>query len=152
MPEHTFSTGRTVRVTPISPWVLEAVRDSVPEPAPPVQTVETPEGPQDVPNIAHPDYLAALDARTARIGEIQQELIVEEGADFDVDQAAVDKRRATLARLGVALPPKAQEDDRYFYLYYVCMGSTQDRDDLIMLIHGLSVVREEAVAKATESF
>lgn len=149
---YTFSTGRTIEVIPISPWVLEVVRESVPWPEPPKQTVEGPEGLVEVPNTQHPEYLKALDDRQTLISERQQELIIEEGTSFEVDKAAVDKRRATLGRLDAKLPERAATDDRHFYLYYICVGSQQDLDNLIRLIHGLSLVGEEAVAKATESF
>lgn len=145
------STGYKCTIRRVPFFLSMAVRKSMEKdkPHPPMQEVEYADTQRKTmePNLAHPDYLTALQewerAVTLRMYEIA---IMRAVTDFPVE--AVRALRAEMAALGIEL----QADDRVAFVYDVAAGNPNEVDALVSAIWGLSQPTEEMIANAADSF
>lgn len=145
LPDFTFKdTGITVQIRKVSPLLGMEIRKAFPPPKPPV--VETPLGPEE--NEADPDYEAAMQAYGLMIEEKASRLYIKRGVECVVDQEAVERLRADMRDEGITL----EGDDKYLYIRYICVGSQEDYQDLLIAISRRSQPTEVAVAEAVETF
>ncbi len=148
----TFSTGITVRVRRVSPFLVAELRKAHPPPEPPLQEVDYGDGQKrQEPNAAHPDYLKALAEYENHIRELQTDYIVKHGVDLDGDwQPQIAALREEWRReQGTEL---SETDDVLAYIQFVCVGANDDYIKLVNAIMGLSQPTEDAIAAEAASF
>ena len=150
------STGREIKVRKVS-WLFtsalyEDYSKKNPQPKPPKQKVNYGDGDVVEENRAHPEFVRQLQEwETARREWVEREaryLYVELGVECEVDSEAVARVREAMLRRGVEL----ETDDKFVYVYYVCIGSTQDYNDFVEAITRRSRPTEGEIAKSAESF
>ena len=149
--------GYRVEFRPIGPLTVEeirtAVRKALPEPDPPMNTVQGLDGKDtQEPNTADPDYLRALAEHditvNTEVGERLFRLIARRSIATPVDAEAVAQLRSDMADIGVELP----KDDRDVFVRHILIGSNQDMTDLQNAILRRSQPTREAVTEKVESF
>lgn len=157
--QHTIAdTGITVGIRKVSPLIQADIRAAVdhdhPRPEPPMQRVETgPDTWQSVPNPADPAYLAALGVwqreHNQRISNQLLTYAAERAIDVEVDADAVAELRADMAARGVDLSGRS---DKYVYVCYVCIGSSDDLQELSEVVFNRSRPSAEAIAAQKATF
>jgi hypothetical protein len=146
---YTFKCGRSAKISHISHYLLNELTKQFAAPKPPRQVVELVGGvTEEIENTAHPDYIEALRIYREELAERWRKLVLIRGVELDIDRSAVKALRSDMEQLSVTLP----DDDAYVYLYYLCIGSQTEEQDLINVIHGYSYATEESIASATNSF
>lgn len=145
LPTYTFDTGITVQVRKIGIMTQQAVMQAIAdewaqagdgEPAPPTHRVNygTDDEPdyKDEPNAADPDYQTRLAAWNQRYQlEVQDRIFTLAAleAEFEVDEAALARKRRGLARVGVTLkddPDLSDEENAKIHYFKHCAAATQD--------------------------
>lgn len=134
------STGVSVFIRPIPPMLLRAVARSIPEPEAPVETIEAPDGTTyQAKNRAHPEYIAALEARNRRISEGVADLVIERGVVIDLS----DAQRAEVEELRAFMRERFETEldaaTHVAYVKHIAIGTPQDLRELIEEVSGRSV-------------
>jgi len=139
--------------------VQSSERRKYPAPRPPVNTVDYGEGEVQEPNLAAPDYLAALkaheEALNARLETATRRLLIKRGVtpflDWSDDkQAAVDELRAEMRdEFGTEIEEK---DDKVVWVTFIALGSMEDWGDFITFLTRRSVPTEAAIQEQIEKF
>ena len=151
---YTFQNGRQIGYRQVSHHTIEALRQAMPEPAPPTQTVEGPDGKAvTVPNPADPAHMEALREHARAFGQFMHRMMLLWGADFLLDearQAEIAEFRAGMRAISdaIVLP----EDDKELYLFHLCIGTSIEELDFFNAIRGLSQPTQEATAAAVGTF
>ena len=148
----TFSTGITVQLRRVSPYLVTEIDRVFPEPDPPTQEVELDGEKKIEPNPADPAYLRLLVAHRRKISERKLNYVLKHGVTADESEmrAAVDeKRRAWQDEFGVDLEEK---DTLLAYLKYVCVGSPDELTELVNAIQSRSKPTEGGIAAEAKSF
>ena len=145
LPTYTFDTGVEVGVRKIGIMTQQAVMQAIAdeweakgdgEPKPPTHRVNygTDDEPdyKDEPNAADPDYQARLQAWNQRYQlEVQDRIFTLAAleAEFDVDHAALARKRRSLAKVGVTLaddPDLTEDENAKIHYFKHCAAATQD--------------------------
>ena len=149
----TFSSGITVGVRRVSPFLVREVERIYPAPEPPTQTVELDGETKIEANPSDPDYLVRLFEHRSMVMEKKMDYLVRHGvvlADENAAREALTQVRAQwLAEFGQELP---QGDFLMDYLRYVCIGTGDDLNDLVHAITERSAPTESGVTAAAKSF
>lgn len=150
---HTFKdTGKQVLIRKVSPFLAMEVRKAFPPPTPPMQKVTYPEGVEVMEaNTAHPDYLKALQEHEIMVNQKVLELTVIRGVHFEMTdevRAEIEELRADMRETGIE--PKA--GDKLFYVLNICIGTTEDMNELVEAIMQRSGPTEAAVQAAVDTF
>lgn len=134
------STGVSVFIRPIPPMLLRAVSRSIPEPEAPVETIEAPDGSTyQAKNRAHPDYIAALEARNRRISEGVADLVIERGVVIDLSDAQRAEVEELRAFMREKFSTELETDSRIVYVKHIAISTPQDLRELIEEVSGRSV-------------
>ena len=150
---HTFAdTGMTVGIRKLSPLLRDdidiALRREFPEPAPPV--VDTELGPEV--NAADETYLKRraewMVAHVERRSERMLRVAIKRGIEVEVDADAVAALRADMAEQGVTL----DDDDKFVYVSRICIGSTEDLQELYDALTRRSMPTRQAVEAHKATF
>lgn len=148
----TFANGAKATLRPVSPYTIQAVETSIPRPAPPMQEVDHADGTKHrEPNPAHPEHIAALQARRLLILERQQNIMLKLGIQIEMTPKAkkeVAAFRAVASEIGIPL----EDDDKLVYLKHICLTDAATIRDVIQRIGRASAPAEEVVAEAAASF
>lgn len=129
------STGVTVMVKPVPPFLMNEARKSIKKPVPPQQPVENADGTTRLEsNPSHPDYIAALDAYEGKLAVVGQRMMIKRGVVLDLS----DEQRAELATLRTEMEAEGvttlDPDDKIAYILYIAAGSALDIAALIKAI------------------
>lgn len=150
LPTFTFKdTGITVSIRKVSPLLGMEVRKAFPAPKPPRNPPDSEAfklGEEY--NEADPDYEREMEAYGQVIEEKVSRLYIKRGVECEVDTAAVAELRLQMGDMGIDLDP----DDKLVYLKYICVGSTEDYQELIEVITRRSQPTEAAIAEAIDTF
>lgn len=155
--EFTFKdSGRTVQIRKVSflllPELRKAYEKQNPPPAPPMQEVKYGDRTEQEANYADPDYARRLEKYndTARqvVEEQARHLYAQRGVQCEVDAAAVTELREQLHDSGTELDP----DDKFVYLWYLCVGSPEDYDEFTDALLRRNQPTAEAVQENLNSF
>lgn len=151
--QHTFKdTGITVGIRKLSPLLRDdidmALRNEFPEPEPPI--VETELGKEA--NPADEDYLKRraewMVAHMERRSERMLRIAIKRGVEVEVDHEAVAQLRTDMAEQGVDLDP----DDAFVYVTRICIGSSDDLQELYDALTKRSMPTREAVEAHKATF
>lgn len=152
----TFSTGITVKTRKVSPFLLVDLTKTMapPKPKPPRQEIKLADGSSRLEeNIAHPDYLDALEEYDTKVNELQTRILLRRGIEVDLsaeDIQAVNKLRQEIVNdFGAEL---VEKDNVIAYIKYICVGDGDDIQKLINHLTDKSQPTEEAVQVAVDSF
>lgn len=149
LPTFTFQdTGITVQIRKVSPSIGTEIRKAFPPPKPPVHKVEIGGQIVEEANEADPDYERAYQEWGLMVEAKAARLYIKRGVECEVDKAAVDVVRADMESEGMTL----EGDDKYIYIRYICIGTEDDYQELLMAITRRSQPTEVAVAEAVEQF
>ena len=159
LPTFTTSAGYELRVRRVAPETLQRIRiqaqRDIPDPEPPLQRVQTPDGEQDVPNPDHPDHVAARKAKDAErnelVGQRLQTFLETYALEYDIDTEAVDLHRRAMNAIGTPLPPD-EVSDRYIHLWVLAVPSQQEKNRLMSYVFQLNTVDPEAVREHAATF
>lgn len=129
-PSFSFSSGHVVSLRLLGPNTLSnigrAVSDAMEErrPKPPIEMING----VAVPNDAHPDYLAALEAfdseRNVETGHRIMKLIANYAVIKDYDEADIAAYREAMTDVGVTLPE--DETDAFVFVWHICATSQDE--------------------------
>ena len=148
----TFSTGITVRLRRVSPFLVSEIDRVFPEPEPPTQEVVIDGETKIEANPADPSYLQQMAKHRQETVERKMNYILKRGVIADEHEmtAAVDAvRKHWRAEFGAEL----QEQDLLLaYIQYVCVGSPDDLGDLMNAIQMRSKPTEGGIAAEAKSF
>lgn len=148
----TFSTGITVRLKRVSPFLIAELRKAHPPPDPPLQEVDYGDGNKRMePNAAHPDYLKALEQYQESMWTRQTRYIVQHGVMLDGDwkEQVAALRDEWRAEQGAEL---SETDDFHAYLQFICAGASDDYLNLVNAIMAGSQPTEAAIKAEADSF
>lgn len=150
----TFSTGYSVTIHPVSPWVMDEIErgwlEDHPEPEPPTKTVEGLDGMVEVEDRDDPAYLKERRHWESQRAELRNRLILELGVECEPDNAVLDRRLESMRRLGAKI---AKDQDRKLaWVLYVCVGSAADYWNLVKEVVGLTNATEEEVLRLANRF
>lgn len=149
LPTFTFQdTGITVQIRKVSPSIGTEIRKAFPPPKPPVHRVEIGGQIVEEANEADPDYDRAYQEWGLMVEAKAARLYIKRGVECEVDAQAVASVRADMAAEGIEL----EGDDKYIYIRYICVGTEDDYQELLMAITRRSQPTEVAVAEAVEQF
>lgn len=138
---HTFkSTGVSVYLRPIPPFLLRTVGKTLVAPEPPEEDVPQIDGTtRREKNRAHPDYIAAMKTYDERVNEATADLIVTRGVFLTLTDAMREEvkqlREFMQARFGVEL----DGDDTTAYVKHIAIGTPAELRELIMAVTARSV-------------
>jgi hypothetical protein len=115
--------GETLTLLPVTQVELAPLAQKIIPlmPKPPVQVVQTANGPKEVAHETHPDYLAAQEAFAQQHGVFMSAALLELGVDIDFtpeQQAFIDRRRKKIERVFPGSPEN--QFDTYVYLKMIC--------------------------------
>ena len=134
------STGVSVFIRPIPPMLLRAVSRAFPEPEPPTEMIEGPDGSTyPAKNRSHPDYLAAIAERNRRVSEGVADLVIERGVVIDLDDAQRAEVEELRAFMREKFSTELETDSRIAYVKHIAIGTPQDLRELIEEVSGRSV-------------
>lgn len=151
LPTFTFSTGITVSLRRVSPFLLHAVQQQFPAPKPPVIDVEYGDGKtRHEANEADPDYQDKLAEHQAMLNDKLNDLMLEGGIVVDFDANELEEAKRVVATIGAAFPEEAS--DKLAYIKYVCIGNGDDITNVIRAIQGQSFPTEANVQQYVETF
>lgn len=148
------STGKTVKIRKVSPFLSLELQKSFPPPEPPLQKVEYDEGDvREEKNWSHPEYVKALEAYNIELSSKIQRLIIKRGVALEI----TDEVKADLAELrawwleefGVEL---SEKNDHVAYVLYVCACDDEDAKEMIEAITKRSQPTEVAIQQAQGMF
>lgn len=162
LPEFTFpSTGMTVKIRRIPAMITSRIRSELLKkhqrdgrmPEPPMQDVDYGNKKVAMKNELHPHYVRAYSAWqgefVTEVGETIMKYVFRNGVECEVDAEAVAAVKSEMAMLGT---PIDDEDDKYVYLAYVCIGDDDEIEMLREAVFRGSVYTQEAVEEAIETF
>lgn len=148
------STGKTVMIRKVSPFLQMELQKSFQPPEPPQQEVDYGDG--DVrmeKNWSHPDYIKALEAYNIELSDKMQRLIVKRGVVVEISdenrKEIEDLRKFWLEEFGVEL---SEKNEKMIYIMYVCAGTQEDTEELIAAITKRSQPTEVAIQQAQGTF
>lgn len=126
-------TGITVQIRKVSPLLMMEVQKKFKPPPPPMQEVDYGDGNTVMePNRSHPDYIAALEQYNYELEQKIRNLTIKRGVVCEVPKDEVDElRKFWIEEMGEELP---EADDKIAYISYICIGSTEDLEDLLAAI------------------
>lgn len=154
------STGRTIFIRKLSVFTNNAIRAAVirelPEPQPPIITIDYGDGTLTEPNRGDPTYQRRLKEWNAevakRAAERLTDLFVRRGIVVPPDQVDADdvaQARADLAAVGA---PVDDLDDLQVYIRFVCIGTAEDWQDIQRLIWERTQPTEAAIQAQIATF
>lgn len=152
--EFTFpDTGIRVKINKVSPFVLQDVEESIPEPAPPEQEVDygPPRGKVRERNFADPAYALLLNEHRRQVLQAYRRAVILRGVepcDPKWKEQVEEYREFIRQQTGKA----PTEVDLVVYVLRICVGTMADLNDLLEVITSRSMPTPEAVAAAKESF
>jgi hypothetical protein len=134
------------------------IRKQMPEPKPPLQKVDYGNGPVDEANLAEPGYVAAMDKwekdfrseQTRRTQELILKMGVYPALILSDEQKSQIKalREEMMEEYQIELDP----DDRFVYVWNICLQSADDLNDLIQFMIRRSQPTEGAIQEKIKSF
>lgn len=149
--EHTLSTGITVKLYRVPPFLINEVRRSMPPPPPPLNEVDYGDGKKVFePNPADPKYAEDLKRHADDVQTELNNLLIERGVEVEVDKEALTEVRDWMKKRGKALPDN--ESDKLAFLKYVCLGTPDDINSIINLILNSSQPTPEAIQEEVATF
>jgi hypothetical protein len=130
--------GETLTLLPVTQVELAPLAQKIIPlmPKPPVQVVQTANGPMEVAHETHPDYLAAQEAFAQQHGVFMSAALLELGVDIDFtpeQQAFIDRRRKKIERVFPGSPEN--QFDTYVYLKMIC-----EEDELGEILKAISSI------------
>lgn len=156
------STGFTLKLKPVSPFLIQKVQTSMPEPPAPTYTVTTAAGNveththdaesiKDAPDTdkeAWVKYITELRAQQSEVNDRLVRLIILRGIESDVPEYGWDRAQEDL---GVTVP-KDPNERKVHYILTETIGTAEDMANLITNVIALSGVNQEAVEAARSTF
>lgn len=150
LPTYTFANGAVARVHHVGQMTMAHVAAGAQKKYPtiPVPTfaVDLGDGIKQEPNPAHPEYQAAVAARTGLVNLAVMEAMLELAVDVEVDHAALDRVKATLELINM---PLDEISEKVAYIKHCCITDGHEMGALSRLMTGIT---EEAVEAATATF
>jgi hypothetical protein len=153
------STGRTVLIRKLPTFWRDTVRRQVKqspgfeEPQPPMVEQDYGDGKITVPHKGHPLYQELLKEWNAKVdrevGERITPFVIRRGVVCEVDQEAVDERRAWAEDEGLDL---SSYDDHYVYVAFCCIGPYTDWLDLLRAVFEKTAPTEAAIEAHKATF
>lgn len=139
--------------------VLAAERRKMPAPQPPMNKVDYGDGEVLEPNLADPDYLAAVKAHDQALNErlenVSRRMMIRRGVtpflEWDEEkQAQVDTLRAEMKdEFGVDIEEK---DDKVVWVTMIALGSAEDWGDFINFLTRRNLPTPEAIQEQIDKF
>lgn len=144
---HTFMTGRTVELHPVSQFTIAHIeisaRKATPAPPIPVHRVEINGQMVEEMNDADPAYQEALNRYNGEINFKVMDGTIELGVEVEVDEAELNRVKRAMEIVGT---PLNEISDKVAYVKHCCMTDiVRDSQLLIMAIQALSGPTPEAV-------
>lgn len=124
-----------------------------PKPTPPLQKVETLDGPSEVPNPDAPEYQRALAEYTGALAlEIGERMITlaKRQIVVEVDEGAVAQLKEDMQAIGAPFPSDA--DSRDIYISRICISSLFDLTTMLAYLRGNSEPTEAAITQHRAMF
>ena len=168
---HTFEgTGRTVELERISFLVFQEMRSNYaaqnPEPQSPQKEIKVEGDESDfVDDVTNPAYVKAHAEWVIRDNHIQvlnmRQLYAKRGLRSEVDVQAVGNLKEDLPSLPVSIINEYEKYglvfdqkylDQYLYLWYVCVGTTEDYTNLITVMTTRTQPTQSLVSASASSF
>ena len=136
--KYTTKSGEVLTLTPVNQMELAPLTRKILElqPQPPVEVVQTANGPKEVSNEAHPDYLRAKTEFEATQGMYMFAALIELGVDVELtaeQEAEVKRRQKKYRKLFGELPQN--EFDTYVYVTTLC-----DQEELSEIANRISSI------------
>jgi hypothetical protein len=154
----TLSTGVVVTIVPLATMTVQTINAAVrndpafAQPKPPLQKVETLDGPAEVPNPDDPHYTAALAAWSQRVQEETgmrfMRVLARRGVRMEIDTAWVDQFRADMDAAGAPI----DGSDAEVYLYHYAAPLPEDIELIQRKVLRQSQPTEEAVQAHVDTF
>lgn len=148
------STGKTVMIKKVSPFLAMELQNAFPPPEPPTQKVEYDEGDvREEKNWSHPDYLKQVEAYNLAFSNKVQNLMIKRGVHFEITEEIrtelEELRKFWQEEYGTEL---SEKNDKLAYVLYVCAGTQEDTEDMIAAITKRSQPTEVAIQQAQGTF
>lgn len=127
--------GIAVFIKPLSPVLFRDIDRQYPAPEPPSETVIMADGSSiTADNKSHPDYIAALQAREARINAMMADIVIELGVMIllsDEQKEEIKSYRESVERIaGYAMSGSIESQ----YLKYIALADTNDLSDILRAV------------------
>lgn len=152
----TLAGGQTLKLRRVAQMLLMGATRAGTPPAPPLETVQTADGEQQVANESHPAYLAALDRYEADQNLMRMRVMLKWGLDLTLNEeqeADLTEVLADLAASGEDVSwVKTARDRRAAYALYFLLTDMLDYRTVAGAIAGLSVPTEAGIAAAADGF
>ncbi len=150
----TFSTGYSVTIHPVSPWVMDEIEkgwlEDHPEPEPPTKEVEGLDGPVEVEDRDDPGYLKELQEWERQRSDLRNRLMLELGVECEPDDAVLDRKLESMRKLGAKIGKDL--DRKSAWVLYVCIGGAGDYWSLVKEVVGLTNATEEEIMRLAARF
>ena len=145
-------TGKSVKIRKVSPMLAVDVEATIPKPKPPVNKVDYGNGPVDEPNYADPGYDQAVKARSNLVGAAVLRATILRGVVVEGEewrQEVAEYRQFVKDMTGEEL---TEPSDLVVYVMRICVGTTDDMNELMAAISTRSQPTAEAVERSKASF
>jgi hypothetical protein len=152
----TFTTrsGEVLQIRPVSQLTISNVLSQLTGgvPLPPVQRVETVDGPRDIPNPNHPDYLAALQNMDVKQAFYIIAVYIQFGVKVNLTEEQLEDVRDLQAN-NELINPGAPENKfpNYLYVSTIC-DTMEELQELVQAIQSINTPTEAQVAKHVDAF
>lgn len=145
-------TGETIGIRKVSPMIIIRLREDFPPPTPPMQKVKI--GDEEVleANPAHPDYQIALEKYNQELELMVRKLVIRRGVIIEWTEERREAVKEFRKFYQDTYQKKLTESDEEVFIYYVCVGSDLDVQELITAILRRSQPTEEGVKDAAARF
>lgn len=145
-------TGIPILIKKVSPLLIMELRKLYPEPKPPAQEVEI-NGKKVIEyNMAHPEYIEAMQAYQLEFEQAMRKVLIRRGVSVtmteDVKEAVKQIKKDFKQDTGHDL----SGTDEYIYVSYIGIGTDQDMEDLIREITQRSQPTPGSTEVAKKSF
>lgn len=153
----TLSSGQVLHVKRVSQMLLMGATRAGPKPpAPPLETVQTADGEQTLPNESHPEYLAALNRHEAERNLVSMRVMLKWGVDLELtaeQEADLSEVLSDLTASGEDVSwVKSARDRRAAYVLYFLLTDLLDYRAVSGAIAGLSLPTEDGIQAAADGF
>ena len=122
------------------------------EPKPPIQTIQTANGPKEVPHETHPDYLAALEDYQLRQGTFMLAVFIQLGVYVKLDEEDLEELRDLQSNLDLVNP--GAPENKYLTYHYVSgiCPEMEEINALVMAIQSINTPTQEQVQTHLDTF
>lgn len=149
--EYKLASGQVIRYKPLNPDLVQAVRETYPDPEPPMREVETIDGSKEqIPNATDPEYQESLAAVASERSRAFLRLLVAQCLDdLELPEGWIEKQKWILPGWNA---PEGKLDQRLYWVQHWMFSNPGDLAGLLNAALFASVLTPEEVEKQMANF